>query len=501
MNDDASPFDDPFADLLGKLPDGRAPRAGDSAPSGSPTPADPVIPTSRRAARAARSDSPPSSDSAASTGTSQPATGGTSGEATTEEVPPELFWAAVTAPAAPSLTTAPARSADDRPRAVAAASLDDLFTGERTTEDVGVTPPPADRRRRRRRGWIALIVVLALLGALAAGGLWVWTTYEKQIREVMGWTEPAEYAPGEATGEALLTIESGDTGASISPKLFEAGVTRTSSAFYDYLIQTGQNPPFQPGTFRLQQKMTSEAALAAILDPANRLENTALIREGLTVDRTIETLASDLAIPLSDLQAAVADPSVYGVPATSLEGWLFPATYTFDPGTTATQIIQSMVDRTVASLDNAGVPVDDRERVLTIASIIEREARSENDFYNVSRVIQNRLDQGMRLQMDSTAQYGYGELHDGTASSSSEALADVNDWNTYVIDGLPKTPIANPGDRAIDAAMHPADGPWLYFVTVNLETGETVFSTTYEEHLAAVKRWQQWCTENPDGGC
>ena len=150
---------------------------------------------------------------------------------------------------------------------------------------------------------------------------------------------------------------------------------------------------------------------------------------------------------------------------------------------TAQDVIQTLVDRTVQSLDDAGVPVEDRQRVLTIASIIQREARYEEDLQKVSTVIQNRLDPDNQetfglLQMDSTAQYGYGEMHDGTVSSSDEALADPNPWNTYVHTGLPIGPIANPGDVAIDAAMHPADGDWLYFVTVNLDTGETVFTRT-----------------------
>ena len=103
--------------------------------------------------------------------------------------------------------------------------------------------------------------------------------------------------------------------------------------------------------------------------------------------------------------------------------------------------------------------------------------------------------------MDSTAQYGYGEMHDGTVSSSGEALADDNPWNTYVHTGLPIGPIANPGDVAIDAAMHPADGDWLYFVTVNLDTGETVFTSNVADHNRAVAQWQAWCTDNPDAGC
>jgi UPF0755 protein len=124
----------------------------------------------------------------------------------------------------------------------------------------------------------------------------------------------------------------------------------------------------------------------------------------------------------------------------------------------------------------------------------------------VSRVILNRLDPSNQetfglLQMDSTAQYGYGELHAGSVSTSEQAQHDDNPWNTYVHPGLPVGPISNPGDVAIDAAMHPADGPWLYFVTVNLDTGETVFTTTYAEHQKYVKQFQQWCSEHPDSGC
>jgi UPF0755 protein len=292
-------------------------------------------------------------------------------------------------------------------------------------------------------------------------------------------------------------------------------VTKTPEAFYDYLIESGQNPPFVPGVFKLQKQMTSEAALAALLDPANKMENSAQLREGLTVAQSLPLLAEGTGIPLEDFQAAIADPSIYGVPVDQaivaaggqpLEGWLFPATYTFDPGVTAQDVIGTLVTRTVQSLDAAGVPVEDRQRILTIASIIQREARYEADMQKVSRVIQNRLDGGNQetfglLQMDSTAQYGYGEMHDGTVSTSTAAQTDDNPWNTYVVTGLPIGPIANPGDTAIDAAMHPADGDWLYFVTVNLDTGETVFTSNLADHNRAVAQWQAWCADNPDSGC
>ncbi|MFC8683076.1 endolytic transglycosylase MltG [Microbacterium ureisolvens] len=415
-----------------------------------------------------------------------------------------------------TVTSRPLDDADEQPAAAASgATLDDLFSGSTSTEDIGDVPPPKNKKRRRIGGWIALGVVLLILGGITAGGLYVWTTYEDKIREVMGWEEPKDYEAGMATGEAFVTIESGFTGQPISEALHSAGVTKTADAFYDYLIKSGQNPTFQPGVYKLQRQMTSEAALAMLLDPANKQEFTAQIPEGFTVEGTLQRLSEGTGIPLADLQAAAADPAAYGVPVDPaivaaggqpLEGWLFPATYTFDPSVTAQSAIQTLVNRTIESLDAAGVPADQRQQILTTASIVQREARYEVDMQKVARVIQNRLDPNNqetfgKLQMDSTAQYGYGEMHDGTVSSSEEALNDPNPWNTYFHTGLPVGPIANPGDVAIDAAMHPADGPWLYFVTVNLHTGETIFTSTYSEHQRYVEQWQQWCRDTADSGC
>ncbi|MEZ3160244.1 endolytic transglycosylase MltG [Microbacterium sp. BWT-B31] len=394
-------------------------------------------------------------------------------------------------------------------------TFDSLFDDHSAAPASGIAAAPKEKRKRRVGRWIALGIVVVLLGGVTAGGLWVWNTYEDKIREIMGWEEPKDYPPGQATGEALVTIQPGDTGQSISPKLFEAGVTKTPDAFYDYLIHTDQNPPFVPGVFRLQTQMTSEAALAAILDPSNKLENTATIPEGYSVEQTIAVLSESLGIPLEDFQAAVADPTAYGVsvdPSIAaaggqpLEGWLFPATYEFEPGTTARDVIGRLVTQTVDVLGNLGVPEADRQRLLTTASIIQREARYEADMQKVSRVIQNRLDPNNQetfglLQMDSTAQYGYGEMHAGSVSTTDEAQYDDNPWNTYVHAGLPIGPISNPGEVAIRAAMNPAEGDWLYFVTVNLDTGETVFTSNIDDHNAAVEQWRAWCSDHPDSGC
>lgn len=491
--------DDTFADLFSKLP---SPRTSQPASDAAPTPAAPDAPLSRRAAREAAAASEP--DAATAPDSSMPAAAAPVAQVPAAPAPAP----AATARAATAATPA---AAPDAPRAAAAApagvtvadaspQLEALFDGAGAA-NARDSRHAKDRRKSRIAAWVVFGVILAILGGITAGGFYVWNTYEDKIRAFMGWEEPKDYEAGLATGEALVTIVSGDTGSTISQSLYDAGVTKTPEAFYDYLVQSAQNPPFQPGVYALQQKMTSAAALTALLDPANKQDFTAQLPEGLTEAQTLERLSASLGLPLADLQAATADPSAYGVTATSLEGWLFPATYTFDPGVTAQDVITTLVNRTVQSLDTAGVPVDQRQQVLITASIIEREARLPDDFYKVSRVISNRLADGMKLQMDSTAQYGYGEMHDGSASSSKEALEDDNAWNTYVIDGLPATPISNPGDTAIDAAMHPTDGNWLYFVTWNMDTGETIFSDTYAEHEAAIAKWDEWCAANDNRGC
>lgn len=411
-------------------------------------------------------------------------------------------------------------SSDSRPQVsrTATPSLEDVSTGahaasslsldELLAEEKRIVPSKKEKRRNRRvGGLIALGVVVLLVGGLGLGVAWVWSNYEGPIRSFMGWEEPRDFDAGLANGEVLVTISDGDGGQAISQTLYDAGVTKTPGAFYSWLLDLDAVPTFYPGVYKLQKQMTSEAALAALENPESKMENSAILPEGLTIEQTLPRLAEGIGLPIEDFQAAVdAGPAAYGVPADSLEGWLFPAMYQFDPGITAPQVIQAMVDRTVQSLDTAGVPVEDRQRILTIASIVQREARETEDFFKVSRVIQNRLQPDNQetnglLQMDSTAQYGYKEMHDGTVSTSAEALADENPWNTYKVVGLPVGPIANPGDVAIDAAMHPADGPWFYFVTVNLDTGETVFTNTNAEHQKAVEQWRQWCADNPDGGC
>ena len=352
-------------------------------------------------------------------------------------------------------------------------------------------------KRRRKSGKKPVLVIGSIVGLVVfigavLGGLF--------FTGVIGGNANDYAGPGH--GEVNFTINEGEIGDQIANNLVEAGVTKSFDSFYQLLLETKPEPVFTPGVYRLKLEMSAKAALAALQDPANRVELTATIPEGTTEKNVLKMLAEGLSIPLAELQAAAANPAQYGVPAeaTTLEGFLFPATYTFSPGVSATEVIQRLVDESLAALDAAGVPADQRWDVIRLASVIQRESGPDpQDMYKISRVFHNRLDQGMNLGSDVTTCYGAGLIGKDCLLITQAALDDnTNLYNTRILPGLPIGPISNPGADAIDAAYNPTEGPWLFFVTVNLTTGETVFSETAAEHEAAVEQYYAWLDAHPE---
>ena len=358
-----------------------------------------------------------------------------------------------------------------------------------------------EKSRTGRRVLISLLVAVLLLGGLAGAGAFLWSHYGAGLSQAFGWTSN-DYE-GEGSGDVVIVITEGEIGQDVADSLAEADVVKTSEAFYDLLLEQPEEVSFLPGSYRMKSQMSAQAALTALQNPDNRMDFTAMIPEGKTVAQTLELISAGADIPLDELQAAAKDVSAYGLPegVDSLEGWLFPATYEFEENTTGVQALTKLVDTQKQVLDELGVAPESRQSVLTEASIVQREGGRVEDFPKVARVIDNRLEQDIPLQMDSTAQYGYGQHADGSVWSTDEALADDNPWNTYVHKGLPKGPIANPGRDAISAVMNPPAGDWLYFVAVNLDTGESIFSATQEEHEAAIGKLREWCSANPGKGC
>lgn len=336
------------------------------------------------------------------------------------------------------------------------------------------------------------LVAIALAALLIVGGGSAYV-FRGQIRAVIDTISGADFQ-GSGTGKVSFVIEPGDTGEIVASNLVKAGVTKNFSYTYKRII--ARSSQFVPGTFALRKGMAADKALVLLADPASKVVTRVTVKEGLRIGNVLSVLSKASSIPLSDFENAVKDPTVYGLPSTipNMDGYLFPATYELEPGAKATDIIRQMVNRMTSELKKFGVSDADRHRVLTMASVIQKEARKTPDFYKVSRVFYNRIDKGMHLQSDATVSYGSG----GTTVTTTDAeRADGNGYNTYVHAGLPIGPIGAPGSTAIDAALHPVSGTWLYFCAINLKTGETVFSTTYAEHGKAVKQWQQWMRDNP----
>ncbi|MFM1972972.1 MAG: hypothetical protein RLZZ345_56 [Actinomycetota bacterium] len=334
-----------------------------------------------------------------------------------------------------------------------------------------------------------LLIALTALALIAV----VLFTNRSQIRDAFEQLAGSDFSGG-GNGVAVLQIKPGDDGSVIAQELVDLGVVKTYRTTYRLILE--RDVVFYPGTYNLKLQMSSAAALDAIANPENRVSNRALIREGLRLEDVFAALSKSTGIPTKDFEKASKDLASLGIPTSevSAEGWLFPATYEFELQMTASEILNKMVKRTIVELDRFGVKPADRHEVLTLASIVQKEVRNTADFYKASRVFTNRLEVGMPLQSDATVSYG---VRGSTFTTSKADRADANPYNTYKYPGLPIGPIGAPGSLAIDAAVNPAEGDWFYFVTVNLATGETVFTNTYAEHQKAVRQWLAWMRENP----
>jgi UPF0755 protein len=351
------------------------------------------------------------------------------------------------------------------------------------------------RAKTSKRGCGVIAAVLVVILAIGGGGAWfAWTNYETKIREVLGLPADNDFTGTGKAPEVQIIVEQGEYGDAIAQKLVDAGVTKSFDAVYQLLL-ADSSIVFTPGSYTLKTEMSAASAVAVLSDPANRITLKVTIPEGSVLTTTLAALSEATGIPVSEFETAIGDPTVFGIPAKapSVEGFLFPATYEFNPTQDATSIIQTMVDEMNARLDALGVEPSKRYSVVTFAALVQREAGSDpRDFAKIARVFQNRLDAGWKMESDATVAYGTGNLH--TVWTTDEERADASNlYNTYVHNGLPVGPIGLPGEVALKAVLKPKPGPWFFFVPVNLKTGETRFSETSAQHGAAVQELRAWC--------
>lgn len=353
---------------------------------------------------------------------------------------------------------------------------------------------PRRRADRQRRGClpaavaaVALVVVVLFVGR---AGL-------HRVGDLFG--GPPDYA-GAGTGTVVVKVAQGDTAAAIGRTLKAEGVVKSVQAFTDAAVADSKSSSIQVGTYQLKHHMSAAAALRALEDRANLVQSAVVVPEGARVRDVVKTVAAKTKITRAALVAALSHPSQIGLPAEAKgnpEGYLFPATYAVQPGETAVQLLRQMVAKTAQEHRRLGVDAGARklgltpDQLVTVASILEYEASRKQDYPKVARAIYNRLKAGMPLQSDATVSYAAGVS--GQIWTTDAQRANSSPYNTYQHTGLPPGPIGSPGVTTLEAAMHPTPGPWLYWVVVNLRTGETVFSTTYADHQKAVARFRQYC--------
>ena len=280
-----------------------------------------------------------------------------------------------------------------------------------------------------------------------------------------------------AASEVIIDIPAGSSGSAIAVLLFDSEIIKSSEAFFRVAVGDKRSEKIAPGNHRLTKTISAQQALDQLLDP-ERIPNLIKVYEGSWKSEIAKSLVK-YGFSTNEVSRALATAKLPDGFRDS-EGLLFPAQYSFVKGTTANEAVQAMIDRftqePAAKELLLGTQKFKPSQLLTIASIIQAEGE-QKDFAKVSSVIYNRLKIGMPLQMDSTVHF-VKKLR-GEIFLSSQSTLINSPYNTYKKYGLPPGPICSPGADAISAALKPAVGDWLYFITV--APGDTRFTKSLEE--------------------
>lgn len=292
-----------------------------------------------------------------------------------------------------------------------------------------------------------------------------------------------------------VTVDAGTSARQVAERLEDAGLVDHPGAFTLYARLRGAGSGLKSGQYRLRKSASWEELLDAIRS-GRVVTHPVTIPPGFTLRQIAPRVADVAGVPADSVLALARDSALaeeLGVPGPHLEGYLFPETYRFAAGISPREALAAMARRyrefwgpdERARLDS--LDMTERE-VVTLASIVEREARVAGERPVIAGVYANRLEEGMRLQADPTVQYLLDRPKERLLYADIERVGD-DPYNTYTHAGLPPGPIASPGAPSLRAALNPADVPYLYFVA--RPDGSHVFTRTREEHVAAKERVRQ----------
>lgn len=373
--------------------------------------------------------------------------------------------------------------------------LDDMGDREDVEYVTSARPRPPRPPRRHLPRWAGLLIVVGVLAVILAGLI---LGIGLVIHKLGGSSSNDDYA-GNGSGRVIVQVLPG-TAVGIGGTLVKDGVVKSVGAFTDAANADPRSRSIQPGFYALHRQMSAAAAITLLLDPSARAEARVTIPEGSSTRRMLRLVAQATGIKLADLQAAAKQPAALGLPSWITvspegypEGYLFPATYQVPPNAKAIDVLKMFAARfnqEIASINltqGAAALGKTPNQIVTVASIIEAEAAGASDRGKIARVIYSRLqDTGQfpTLGLDSTVRFALGGY---TGPLKQSQLATDSPYNTRLKPGLPPGPIDNPGEAALEAALHPTAGPWLYFVTLPKEN-QTFFAVTNSEFATLEQR-------------
>ena len=375
--------------------------------------------------------------------------------------------------------------------------------GERLQEQQPVHSRRELRERRRklskRRNLRVIFIVVFVVMALVV----VFTVRSVASRRgtspdsQQSTAEALDYYDSQEGEEVQFTVNSGEDASTIAQHLVQQDIVKTTEGFLHAVNAQNAGSKLQPGVFTLRKHMSSTSVVGVLID-TSAAQGILQVKSGETVSDVINAAAAASGIDVSQFQSIISAGGNSILPAEAggnYEGWFEPGSYNVsDSSTTAQSVITQLVQARIAKLDELGIPEGQREEKINVASIIENEVNKDEYRGKVARVIYNRLEQDMPLGMDSVVAYGNGV----ESSQLTDAMLNdpSNPYNDRVNKGLPPTPISNPGDASLSAAMSPEEGDWLYFCTVNLQTGETKFTASEDEFYQFRDEYKQWLAAN-----
>lgn len=376
----------------------------------------------------------------------------------------------------------------------------------------------AQRARRRRclvAGFATTLLVVVVVAAVFVGSR-LWHSVRSQN----------DYQ-GSGKSDVVIQVRSGDSTTAIGQTLQDHKVVRTVKAFIEAAQGNSRISAIQPGYYRIRTEIPAASAVQQLADPNNRVGRL-VIPEGRQLDDTTDVqtnavtpgifslISNATCVDLDgdrhcasvpDLRAAAGSsaPAALAVPGWAvgpvtrmgadhrrIEGLIAPGTFNVNPSASPDAILSTLISASAVEYVKSGLTDTAKEMnmapydVLVVASLVQGEAKPQ-DFPKVARVIDNRLAEHRLLEFDSTVNYPLDRREVATTDADRQTPTP---WNTYLIEGLPATPICSPGTDALLAAEHPADGDWLYFVTIDSQ-GTTLFTRNYQQHLENIEQAQR----------